>query len=279
MTDGTQAFYLADGRAMVSLGPVSPKRHCPFRCPFCYVESPAFVKYDALSVADVVAWVEGRLSDVRVIYVSGDTDSFAPPRTAQGLSLLEALAELDRDLLFTTRYVFDSDDDWKRLTSIAARVRKAHRTPIACVSVCQTSQSRFEPPPIRPSRERIQQLGRLGVSGWSPVLAMRPILPEVPATDFKEILTLATPHTRYALTADYYFDPDSPQWRPANYTATQEGRLYFDIGTYANWQRITPSEDVMAVIRETAAQLGIQLFDRSDALCDLLCGYEGTTLP
>jgi len=162
---------------MVSLGPVAATRHCSFRCPFCYVREPAFVRYKSWPVEADLEWVRTNLSQINVIYVSGDTDSFAPPRTGAGLSLLGALADLGRDLLFTTRHVFVRSEEWHELKGIAERVRSVGRNPIACVSVCQLSRPDLEPRPIAQPAVRIEQLGKLNAVGWTSVLAMRPIMP------------------------------------------------------------------------------------------------------
>src|SRR6266851_8645144 len=98
-------FDVSDNRAMVSLGPLSPKKYCTYSCPFCYVQSD-FLSYTSMDISEIVDWLKTCQRPFDIIYVSGDTDSFAPPRTDGGIELLEALCEFGVDLLFTTRAVF-----------------------------------------------------------------------------------------------------------------------------------------------------------------------------
>ena len=100
-----QPFDIREGRAMVSIGPLSPKKYCSYNCPFCYVNA-GFLSYATMTIPEIVAWLKKHVDSYDIIYVSGDTDSFAPPRMDEGIELLEALAELDSDLLFTTRAIF-----------------------------------------------------------------------------------------------------------------------------------------------------------------------------
>src|SRR5205809_334951 len=100
-------FDLRSGRAMVSLGPLSPKKYCTFSCPFCYVQSD-FLSYASLSISEIVRWLRTQRNQFDIVYVSGDTDSFAPPRTDQGIDLLWAITQFDVDILFTTRALLSS---------------------------------------------------------------------------------------------------------------------------------------------------------------------------
>lgn len=43
------AFYIGNNRAMISLGPLSDKKYCPYSCAFCYVKS-GFMKYKKLEI-------------------------------------------------------------------------------------------------------------------------------------------------------------------------------------------------------------------------------------
>src|SRR5258706_9777095 len=98
-------FDVSDNRAMVSLGPLSPKKYCTYSCPFCYVRTD-FLSYASMSIPEIISWLRNCQQPFDIIYVSGDTDSFAPPRTSRGIELLEELCEFNVDLLFTTRFVF-----------------------------------------------------------------------------------------------------------------------------------------------------------------------------
>lgn len=267
---GDGPFYIGKGRAMVSLGPINPKRHCPFRCPFCYVENPEFLRYETWPAEKIAAWIQERIDQIEVIYVSGDTDSFAPPRTRAGIELLEELSKLKRDLLFTTRHVFSQATHWKQLKNISRQIRRTNHLAIACVSVCQWSVPRLEPHPIQTPKARIEQLGELNAAGWVPVLAMRPIMPNVPETDLEQILKLSAPYTRYCLISDYYFAPNTPQWQPEVGKGFDTGRLYFDLGPFSGWKRLSPSKPQVRLIRKLAAELEMQVYQDSADLYEAL---------
>src|SRR5580704_3153037 len=98
-----EPFEISDRRAMVSLGPLSARRYCTFRCPFCYVHAD-YDSFQALKVDQIVEWIRRQdQTSFDTVYVSGDTDSFAPPRLSAGLDLLDALVDVGKDVLFTTR--------------------------------------------------------------------------------------------------------------------------------------------------------------------------------
>src|ERR1039457_1658314 len=109
-------FDFRNRRIMLSLGPLSEKKYCTFSCPFCYVHA-GFDKYPNLSVREISDWVSKSSNAYDIIYISGDTDSFAPPRTQKGLELLMELTKFKVDLLFTTRYVFE-DSHLKKIDEI-----------------------------------------------------------------------------------------------------------------------------------------------------------------
>ena len=73
-------FFIRKGeRIMISLGPLSPKQHCPYRCAFCYVQDD-FDSYASFDIDTIITYLKENADKYNIIYVSGDTDSFAPPR-------------------------------------------------------------------------------------------------------------------------------------------------------------------------------------------------------
>jgi hypothetical protein len=111
------------------------------------VQGP-FPKYASASVEEIVDWLRDRRDQYDIVYISGDTDSFAQPRTDDGLNLIEALLGLDVDVLFTTRYVF-SIEELERLGSIASRYRAQRLLLIGCISISQLHHPELEPHPIK----------------------------------------------------------------------------------------------------------------------------------
>jgi DNA repair photolyase len=63
-----------------------------------------------MEIADIVKYLKKHENEYDIVYISGDTDSFAPPRTSKGLALLQSIAEnLDTDITFTTKAVFSEE--------------------------------------------------------------------------------------------------------------------------------------------------------------------------
>lgn len=198
-------FDIRDQRAMVSLGALSKKRQCTFSCPFCYVQAD-FLSYPNFSIPEIVNWLNKQPNDsFNIIYVSGDTDSFAPPRTDQALLLLEELLSLGKDVLFTTRMVMDSSK-LKRLGKIVENYNKESLRVFGCISIIQKTIPYLEPPPIASPTDRIAQLHRFMDLGLMTILAARPFLPIVPLSDYDWILRETSNIVHAILGENWYAD-------------------------------------------------------------------------
>ena len=53
---------------MVSLGPLSQKRHCPYHCAFCYVQDD-FSSYVKLDIDEIVEFLIKNRDKYNIIYV------------------------------------------------------------------------------------------------------------------------------------------------------------------------------------------------------------------
>jgi hypothetical protein len=220
-----------------------------------------------LGITDIVDWLsrqDGSAYDV--IYVSGDTDSFAPPRTRLGLELLEALTDLNKDILFTTRAVFD-EDALLQLETIATSMKVHGLLLFGCTSVAQLTVPHLEPKPISPPERRIQQLFEFKARGLVSVLAMRPFLPNVPISDYLKILDLARDGIDVALGAAWYADMHGILERgvfqgeaPID-VEYEVSHMPFDSNT-STWKLFEALEAETAVRRQ-AIELGIPFFMRS----------------
>jgi len=200
-------FDIRDGRAMISLGPLSERMYCPYSCLFCYVTTH-FHSYARWSNKEVVTWLSQQTNDdFDIIYVSGDTDSFAPPRQDRGVKLLRELLSLGKDVLFTTRTVFDGPAI-EELNQISLSYREQGLMLIGCISISQWTKAYLEPYPIPTPEQRIDQLRKFKQIGIISVLAMRPFLPVVPLSDYISILTAAKPHIDIVLGEAWYADSE-----------------------------------------------------------------------
>ena len=201
--------FLDGKRAMISLGPFANAQHCPYRCAFCYVQD-GFKQYASLDEDAILKFLTDNRDKYNIIYVSGDTDSFAHPRTQRALSLIERIVlETDCDVLFTTRTTF-TDGDYVILERIIKEQRRTNNNLFACISITRYSEdvSYLEPKPIPTPDERIEVLKRLKQIGATTVLAMRPFLPVVNVNDYLTILDKTKGYIDIALGECFYFIPD-----------------------------------------------------------------------
>jgi len=200
-------FGLQDGRIMLSLGPLSKEKACAYSCPFCYVKSASFPAYNSLSINDILKWIHNQNGKYNIIYISGDTDSFASPRTEKALELLLALTDLKVDLLFTTRSVF-KETHYTILNEVLLNQIKNKKLLIGCVSISQLNDSFLEPKPIPSVQERVDQLKQFHSIGLSTVLAMRPLLPIVPLQDYCKLIDITKEYVDLILGSNWFTDLD-----------------------------------------------------------------------
>lgn len=215
-------YFIGLGRAMVSLGPISNNRYCPYQCRFCYVQGP-FPKYASATVDEIVRWLHEQREHYDIVYISGDTDSFAPPRTDEGLDLIEALLSLKVDALFTTRHVF-SDPELERLRDITTRYRAQGLLLIGCISISQLHHPELEPPPIKSPQCRTQLLHQLQARGVITALTIRPFIPSLPASEYAEIASMGSEFADVVIGGDLYLDSEGTI-REAIRAATKSGDL------------------------------------------------------
>lgn len=202
-------FFLNGTRAMISLGPLSSNQHCPYRCAFCYVQD-GFEKYAVLDTDSILMFLHEKRGQYNIIYISGDTDSFAPPRTSIALELLTKISnQLDVDILFTTRTVF-SAEQLAVIQKVDENQRQKCRRLYACISITRYSEdvAYIEPFPIPTPNERISTLINLKKAGATTVAALRPFLPVVDVNDYLTILEKAAGFVDIALGESFYFVPN-----------------------------------------------------------------------
>jgi DNA repair photolyase len=204
--DKKRPFYLDKGRAMISLGPLNEKRYCAFKCAFCYVQD-GFNSYAKLNIDEIILFLKNNQKKYKIIYVSGDTDSFAAPRTDKALELLYNIAiEINCDLLFTTRTTF-SEEHYQLLKIIVDKQKQKNKILYACVSITRLSDDYvyLEPKPIPTPKERIGVLEKLKQIGAVTILAIRPFLPVVAINDYLNIIDDVKDNVDIVLGESFYF--------------------------------------------------------------------------
>lgn len=257
-------FDVRDRRIMVSLGPLTRHRYCIYKCPFCYVDA-GFLKYPSWEIPQIIEWIKSVRDPYDIIYVSGDTDSFGPPRAQQGVDLLRELLQFGVDLLFTTRAPLD-DEHLVQLETINANCRANGRLVFGCVSVAQLHHPYLEPRPIPPPHNRIAQLGRFRDLGLVTVLAMRPFLPVVPIEEYLEIITLSKKHANVVLGEVWYADQAGKlearvfPTTPADYPFVLK-KMDFDENKEV-W-KVFEGREIEASVSRLCAELDLPFFMRS----------------
>ena len=259
-------FFLRHGeRVMISLGPLTASKHCPYSCAFCYVQDD-FQSYPVCSEEQIIDFLQKEKDKYNIIYISGDTDSFAPPRTDRGLRLLLRISkEFDSDLLFTTRTVFN-EEQITVIEEVVKNQKSKGKQIYACISITRYSNelAYIEPFPIPLPDERISTIKNLHNVGATTVLALRPFLPIVPITDYITILEKTKGFVDIALGEHFYFirggkicqrvfkDGISVQ---IENDITRNNKMSFDVNN-SDWD-IWYSAEYEQAVREKCDELGI----------------------
>ena len=257
---------------MISLGPLSPKRYCTYACTFCYVHS-SFTRYPTLEVEQIVLWLREHRDKYSIIYISGDTDSFAKPRTEKGLRLLAALADLRCDVLFTTRAPL-AQNDVDEIATTSRRLFGQGNLLVACISISRLrSAAHIEPSPVPSPATRIEVLRRLRTAGVPTVLAMRPFLPVIPQEEYIELVNLSKDVADVVLGEAWYFDgngklEDMTLGAGLRIDAYSVVNMDFDDNGVA-W-RMWHSDDLEATVSAHCGKFGIPFFMRSSPAVDYL---------
>lgn len=199
-------FFIDNNRAMISLGPLTEYKYCPYSCAFCYVKS-GFNKYPNFNIDEIISYLKTNRNKYNIIYISGDTDSFAPPRTSKAIELLEKISKsIDVDITFTTRTVFKTEDI-KRLKNISDYMKTKNYKLIASISISRLYSSEFiEPKPIPKPEERIELIKRLKENGIYTMLAVRPFLPIIDSNEYIEIIKRCKNYVDVVLGEIWYAD-------------------------------------------------------------------------
>lgn len=164
----------------------------------------AYAGYPTLEIAEILRFLWAHRTEYSVVYISGDTDSFASTRQDAAIYLPEMLADLQVDILFTTRADI-TEESIGRLSRVASNLRASGRLLIGCVCISQLGIFALELRPIPSPISRVGLLARLRQAGLVSVLAIRPILPQVPLKDYIIILVMARNFVDVVVGGDFYY--------------------------------------------------------------------------
>lgn len=258
-------FYIGNNRAMISLGPLNQYKYCTFACKFCYVNK-GFDSYKASTDEEIINFLVDNRKDYEIVYISGDTDSFAPPRTQRAIELLEKILEfVNVDVLFTTRTVFDNSH-LEQLKSINEKYKRKNRKLYACISIprfhsCAHIESSNTPTPL----ERIECIKNLYANGIETILAMRPFLPVIQISEYKELINSCKDYVKIVLGEGWYADDKMIksvcQEKIIDNTVFSTKKMDFD-NNIKEWKYYEPKEFVEE-IEKYCRDLNIRFFMRS----------------
>lgn len=193
-----------------------------------------------------------------------DTDSFSPPRTAKGLTLLRILADLDVDILFTTRYAF-SELELAELAQIAYQQESHERLFVGCISALSMRATELEPRPIPSAARRLNTLNLFPDAGITPVLALRPLMPSMTEEDIVDLLDAAVPTVKHVVSGWLYYNRhDQLGTTDAEPLGVSSALLDFDIA-HSNSKEYR-NEALMQFLQAECHERGMSSYVRSAGL-------------
>lgn len=193
-------YNVCDNRIMVSFG-----EKCVFKCKYCYTLPSCFENYPKLNIDQIINAVKNfPEKNFENIYISCDMDAFENQQRA--IELIEKLAVLNKDIHFTTKTIL-SDVTIERIANINYELIQKGRMLIPAISICaMESSKKLEPDPIPTPLERIETIIKLKEKGLKVILAIRPFLPSVRISEYKEILDCTANYIEAVLGGTLFFD-------------------------------------------------------------------------
>lgn len=276
MSKNNKPYFIGLNRAMISLGPLSPTRYCTYSCAFCYVQSDKWGKYPTAEIDEILDFLreEKKKNSYKVIYISGDTDSFAPPRTMKALELLRALLEFNVDVTITTRYVFNKNE-LNELVKINGLFRGKGLVLSVSISIPRLlSGDHLESPNTPSPRERILFLKRLKESGINTMLALRPFLPIIPLKEYEKLIFECREFVDAVLGEVWYVDKKGSIEKRVLIDKKEkniefkEHSMDFNIKD-SSW-KVWENNALIEAINDHCKELGLPFFMRSQPALDLI---------
>jgi DNA repair photolyase len=232
-------------RLLVTLSKV----RCPFRCSYCFTD---FTQYERPISLEDVERAPSILDGVDVIYPACDVDLFATPAP---LETLARAADFGVSISVSTKAAL-SAGTLAGLDRIARVLRARSRILKVGISV-STKYRTAQIEPAAPSYlVRIRNLRLLADSSVDTCLVMKPILSDIPAREYCEILDDVAGITGNVLVGEEYLDSVHPR---IPYTSSTVERCVTWIGSHPIWPA-NAATDHLAIIRRRAAALGLRIF-------------------
>ena len=159
---------------------------CSFACKYCYTRGGE-VGPARVDIEEILEPLQAFLSseDVETLQFGYDGDPFARPE--RGLAMLTRLAELKKNVNFSTKALIQGDL-LDALEKIKFKMEDDRRTLSALVSLsCWDSALQIEPHTPSPA-ERMNTIRNLEQIGIPTFISVRPILPHIEDCEYEQII-------------------------------------------------------------------------------------------
>src|SRR5579859_806554 len=174
------SFTVEKNRVLVPVG-----EPCPFGCRYCYTRGGE-VGLSKVKVTDILTPFQ-RFADAtpfETIQFGYDGDPFARPE--RGLAMLWQLAMMGKNVNFSTKALLEGPTI-DALCQIQQMLESEGRTLSAMVSLSCWDSSPWVEPHTPSPRERIVTIANLKRSGIPVFIAVRPVLPHIPDSEYERI--------------------------------------------------------------------------------------------
>ena len=163
-----------------------------------------------------------------------------------------------------------SDASIERLSAVNEKLQGNDRYLMAFISLpCLKDAGFIEPSPMPSPEERMKLIKRLYNKKIPAFAALRPILPQVPAEEYYEIVDSVKDSIDGIILSEFYFDKEGVMLNRMNIEIEEfrDGKLQYSPD--GEWG-IFYDKDKIGGIKRYAAELGIPSFSRSQDIPDYL---------
>lgn len=237
---------------------------CPFGCKYCFAK---FSQYRSpISLQDVEK-SPSLLDGIDVIYPACDIDFFA---LTEAPDLLWRLSALKRSISISTKARLST-----HMAQVAGAVHAILLKSGAVLKVSVSISTKYKVCEIEPGTSsykiRLENLRRLAANYIPSSVVLKPILIDIPPSEYAEIVQDAADLSRIVLLGDEYLDSSFTTGRVANgiETVTKNRAVAWAVG-HPIWP-IRASREHIPVIKAAIANVGGMCFDSDLDVMSFLC--------
>lgn len=174
-------FKVEQGRVLVPVG-----EPCPFGCRYCYTRGGA-VGLKRVAIEDILTPLRAFVQETRceTLQLGYDGDPFAHPE--RGLALLREMVEMGKHINFSTKALLEGPLI-TALEDLSERMQAAGTALSALVSLSCWQQAEHIEPHTPSPEQRLLTVANLARIGVPVFIALRPILPQVPDSDYEHLV-------------------------------------------------------------------------------------------